>query len=207
MPIAQRGDESFPSSSTSWSGSSRRDGCPWDREQTLADARALPHRGGLRGPRGHRRRRRARALRGARRSAVPDRLPGRAARARRQVRHRRRRARHRHQDDAPPSARVRRCQGQGLRRGARQLGQAQGGGAQGEGQQAARARRRAREPAGAACARSASARRRPRSASTGPTSRACAKKSTKSWREIDEAMQSGDRDADRARARRSAARG
>ena len=66
-----------------------------------------------------------------------------------EVRHRRRRARHRRQAGAPPSARVWRRGGQGRRRGARQLGQAEGGREGREGE-ARRARRRPQERAGAA---------------------------------------------------------
>ena len=55
------------------------DGCPWDREQTLDIAAAVPRRGDLRGARRAVARRRRRPLRGARRSADADRLPGGAA--------------------------------------------------------------------------------------------------------------------------------
>ena len=119
------------------------------------------------------------------------------------VRHRRRRARHRRQDGAPPPARLRR------RRRSKdadevlaQLGQAQG--------RRARPRRASSGaldgvPASAAGAAARPARRREggaRSASTGPTSTACAQRWTRSCASSTQAMAGGDHGRDRARARR-----
>ena len=91
--------------------------------------------------------------------------------------------------------------GEGRRRGAGQLGQAQGGreGREGEARRARRHPRAARRPC---CAPRAPARRRARSASTGPTPRGRARRSTRSSREFDEARRGGDRGSDAARARR-----
>ena len=86
-------------------------------------------------------------------------------------------------------------QGQRLRRGARQLGQAQGGGARGEGHPARHARRRAASNLPALLARAAHRREGGRGRLRLAGRRGRARKSCdEELREIDEAMASGDRE-------------
>ena len=101
-------------------------GCPWDREQDHLTLRQVPARGGLRGLRRARGRLDAGPCRGARRPAAPDRAARPVRRRGRRLRPGRRPARHLRQDRAAPPARLRRRDGEHVRRGDPQLGAHQG---------------------------------------------------------------------------------
>ena len=152
------------------------------RRADAPDARAPPARGDARAARGDRRRRLRRDPRRAGRSAAPGHVPRADRGRRRPVGRRRRRAGPGREADPPPPARVRRGRGERRRRGARELGEAQGRGDR-------RAQGRSRTTSPRRCRRSRARRRcsaaRPAGASSGARRRARSPRSARrstSWR-------------------------